>query len=191
MIELLLIGALAQVAVVPRGAEELPWPPWRQILSALEEPAIDAFPRDGRVFRFVWVPPFPSMRLFAVRVEDLGSGPRMTGKISRWTGRWTSDGEYNLRGTVEHTVEGPLSDSTWAELRALRGDGFWRFFPAEYPQPVADGAVWVLEGSAGGERLRIVQHVPKASPFKTLCRRMLDLLNPRLKEGESSLARDR
>ena len=63
MIELLLIGALAQVAVVPRGAEELPWPPWRQILSALEEPAIDAFPRDGRVFRFVWVPPFPSMRL--------------------------------------------------------------------------------------------------------------------------------
>ena len=185
MIELLLVGALAQgVVVVPRGAEELRW---HKILRALDEPAIDEFSRNARVFRFVWVPPFPSMRFFAVRVQDLGGGPRMTGKISRWT----SDADFNIRGTVEDTVERPLSATTWAELRDLREAGFWKFFPAEYPEPVADGAVWVLEGSAGGERLRIVQHVPKASPFKALCRRMLDLLNPRLNESESSLARER
>jgi hypothetical protein len=126
------------------------------------------------------------MRIFAVRVEYGGDGPRLVAKSARWT----YDTLLHQSGQVEHAVEHPLSASVWEELAELRQEGFWRFHPEDFPQPVSDGSVWVLEGSAWGERLRVVQHVPGPSAFKALCKRMLMLFNPLLTDAEASLARE-
>lgn len=181
MIAAAILAVAGQLAILPTGAEQYPV---SQALGVLQEPPIDAVATDVRVFRFVWIPPFPSMRLFSVRIEDVGHGPRMVAK----TARWTYDPSLGLSGSVERTLQRQLSAEVWADLAALRHEGgFWTFNPEAFPQPVHDGSVWVLEGAAWGERLRVVQHVPGPSQFKTLCRRMLALFNPRLTDAESSL----
>ena len=180
---LALAAALGELTVLPVGAREYPV---AQVVRVLQEPPLESLNEEAKMFRFIWMPPFPSMRLFAVRLENTGGGTRMTAKSARWT----YDKSLTISGHVESVVQRQLSADAWAELASLREDGFWRFRPEVFPQPMHDGAVWVLEGTSAGERLRIVQHVPGPGPFRTLCRRMFQLFNPPLTDAEESLGRE-
>ena len=174
--------ALSGVTVLPVSAERLDL---TDALLATDERPMEEWPERGRVFRFIWLPPFPSMRIFSVRVQDVGQGPVVVARAIEWT--------YDkhlavVRVRVESRLERRLSPTEWSELASMRESGFWKFRPEAYPQPSLDGAVWVLEGSADGERLRVVQHVPVASAFKATCQRMLSLFNLKLRTQELAVS---
>ncbi len=182
MILATLVLAAAGVTVLPAAAARFDM---ANVVRVVDEQPLEQWPANGRVFRFIWIPPFPSMRMFSVRVQNLGDGPVVSARAAEWT----YDKQLGLVPVrIETRLERRLSPSEWDELASMRVRGFWGYRPQDYPQPFADGSVWVLEGSAWGERLRVVQHVPEASPFKTLCQRMLLLLNPRLREQERFVA---
>ena len=79
--------------------------------------------------------------------------------------------------------------------RVGRGDprpgqaGFWKYHPQDYPRPFSDGALWAPEGSAAGERLRLVQHVPSPGAFVDLCKMMVKVSGIGLADNEGSLGR--
>src|SRR5260221_2474438 len=56
---------LAGVTVLPSSGTELRLEP---ILAAFREPVLEGVKPDARVFRFIYLPPFSSMRRFMVRV---------------------------------------------------------------------------------------------------------------------------
>jgi hypothetical protein len=108
-----------------------------------------------------------------VRVQDLGAGPELEAKAV-----WKD-------GRVDARVKRRLTTEEWNLLLTARQDGFWRYSPEGWPQPVADGSDWVLAAVAGGERLRLVQHVPKVGAFRSLCWSMFRLsgIKPSSREG--------
>jgi hypothetical protein len=168
LLQVLQLAVLAGVTVLPANAAEFDLSP-----SALEEAPIDSW-SEARAYRFIWVPPFQSQRIISVRVRESGDGFELSAKAVK-------SGRIVLRKTRR------LSAGEWEELSEARQQGFWKYHPQDYPQPFFDGAIWVLEGSAGGERLRVVQHVPSPGPFVDLCKMMLKLSGIRPADNEASL----
>jgi hypothetical protein len=166
------LASAAGVTVVPPSAGEFDL---RPTLRLLGEQSLEALPSEGRVFRFLWLPPFESQRTICVRVQDLGDGPELEAKTVWSTGRSEAHVKRNLKA------------EEWQALVSAREDGFWKYSPEAFPQPVADGAYWILEGAAGGERLRVVQHVPKAGAFRSLGYLMFRLSGITLRPTEASL----
>jgi hypothetical protein len=173
---LLLALLIAEVTVIPKGAAELDM---TASLKVLQEPSLESLSAEGRVFRFIWLPPFPSQRLFAVRIQDLGSGPELYWKAATWNADWT--------GKVTGSGRRPLTPAEWDRLMEFRKGGFWTFQPQDYPQPVVDGPVYVLEAAVWGDRTRVVQHVPSPGPFRELCREMFLLSGMKTVDSERSL----
>jgi hypothetical protein len=167
-----LLAAPGTVTVVPASAAELDMRPF---LALVKEPALEALPATARTFRFLWLPPFQSQRTICVRVQEGAGGPELEAKAV------TSDGKPDVH------VKRKLTKQEWETLASAREDGFWKYQPETFPQPVFDGAYWVIEGRAGGERLRLIQHVPKAGAFRSLGYFMFRLSGIRLRESEASL----
>jgi hypothetical protein len=160
------------VTIVPPSAADLDL---TLTLRLVREQPLDAFPATGRVFRFLWLPPFQSQRIICVRVQDVGAGPELEAKAV-----WRD-------GRVDARAKRRLTDAEWSLLLSAREDGFWKYAPERWPQPVADGSDWILEGVAGGERLRLVQHVPKVGAFRSLCWSMVRLSGIKPSPREDSL----
>jgi hypothetical protein len=171
----LMLGVLAvkAVTVLPPAAAELDL---RPILARVGEASLESLPSEGRVFRFLWIPPFESQRTVCVRIQETPVGPVIDAKAV------TSDGK------VDAHVNRRLTTEEWDSLASAREHGFWKYHPDAFPQPVADGAIWVIEGQAAGERLRLVQDVPKPSPFRSLGYAMFRLTGIRLRATEASLS---
>jgi len=163
---------LQGVAVVPPSAQQLDL---RPVLSLLDEKPLELLPDHGRTFRFIWLPPFPSARIISVRVQDVGQGAELVAKAASW-GK-----------AIDTRVERRLTETEWQALADDREDGLWKYPPEEYPQAMHDGQVWVFEGVAAGECLRLVQHVPRMGAFKDACRRMFLLSGIKLSEHEHLL----
>src|SRR5260221_14062916 len=77
---------LAGVTVLPSSGTELRLEP---ILAAFREPVLEGVKPDARVFRFIYLPPFSSMRRFMVRVCPGGgfhfvSMENEAGKVAEW-----------------------------------------------------------------------------------------------------------
>ena len=170
--EVLAVLTVGSVTVLPPNATALDL---SAALKSLDEAPLEAWSDQARSFRFIWLPPFPSQRVISVRIQDTAKGALLSAKA------------VALSGGVVARAERRLSTAEWDELVEARQDGFWKFHPQEYPQPFFDGATWILEGAASGERLRIVQHVPSPGAFVDLCRRMFLLSGVRLHDSESSL----
>jgi hypothetical protein len=170
---------VTQVSVIPPAAAGLDI---TAPLKVLAEQPLETLPAEGRTFRFLWLPPFPSMRLVAIRVQDLGKGPEIFCKAATW--RPDGTGEVTASGHRE------MSAVEWDRLMEVRKQGFWTFTPQEYPQPVFDGSVYVLEAAVWGDRTRVVQHVPSPGPFRELCREMFLMSGLRTAPPEESLLRD-
>jgi hypothetical protein len=144
-------------------------------LRLLEEEPLESWPPEQRTFRFMWVSAFDSQRIISVRVFRTGEGPELVATAAK------------RGGAVDARLQRSLTDAEWENLREKRQAGFWTFRPDEYPRRgFADGSTWVLEGSAAGERLRVVQHIPKAGAFVDLCCEMFLLSGIRLAEPERS-----
>jgi hypothetical protein len=142
--------AMSSVTVLPPEAARFEL---ATVLRAVGEESMEHWPDKGRLFRFLWIPPFPSMRVFSVRVQDLGDGPILVARSAEWT----YDKSLGIvPGIADPPFERKLSQAEWDDLAEMRLAGFWKFHPQAYPQPYHDGVVWVLEGAAGGERLRVV-----------------------------------
>lgn len=144
-----------------------------EYLRLLEEEPLESWPAEQRTFRFMWVSAFDSQRIISIRVFRTSDGPEMVATAA------TRDGDLDVR------VERSLTDAEWESLRDKRQAGFWTFRPDEYPRRgFVDGPTWVLEGSAAGEQLRLVQHVPKDGAFVDLCCEMFLLSGIQLAEPE-------
>lgn len=166
------LAILAGVTVLPRKAADFDLTP---VLRALQEPAIDTW-SEARGYRFIWLPPFQSQRIICVRVQESAHGVELSAKAVKV-------------GRIVFQTSRRLSVAEWEALSEAREAGFWKYYPQDYPQPFSDGAVWVMEGSAGGERLRLVQHVPSPGAFVDLSRMMVKLSGIRLQDDEVSLGR--
>ena len=160
------------VTVVPPSAAQLDMRPF---LELVKEPVLEAIPAEARMFRFLWLPPFHSQRTICVRVQQAAAGPELEAKAV------TSDGKTDTH------VKRMLTNREWEALASAREGGFWKYQPEDFPQPVFDGGYWVIEGQAAGERLRLVQHVPKEGAFRSLGYLMFRLSGIRLRESEASL----
>jgi hypothetical protein len=145
--------AAGAITVLPQTAAHLDL---AEYLRLLDEPPLHSWPNDLRTFRFLWVPPFESQRLVSVRVEDGMDGALIVAKAA------------DRKNGVVDRLQRRLTPAEWDALAEAREHGFWKYYPQQYPQPVFDGAIWVLEGAAAGERLRIVQHVPSPGAFVDL-----------------------
>jgi hypothetical protein len=167
-----LLAAPDTVTVVPPSAAELDMRPF---LDLVKEPSLEAMPPKARMFRFLWLPPFQSQRTICVRIQETPAGPELEAKAV------TSDGKTDVH------VKRRLTNQEWEALASARENGFWKYQPEAFPQPVFDGGYWVIEGQAGGERLRLVQHVPKEGPFRSLAYLMFRLSGITLRPTESSL----
>ncbi len=172
LLQVLPLAILAGVTVLPAKAAQFDLSP---ALRALEEPSLDSW-SEARTYRFIWLPPFESQRIISVRVQESGNGFELSAKAVR-------QGRIVLRKSRR------LSQAEWEGLSEARQAGFWKYHPQDYPQPFSDGALWVLEGSASGERLRLVQHVPSPGAFVDLCKMMVKLSGIRLTDDEWSLGR--
>jgi hypothetical protein len=170
---LTVLASPAELTVVPPSAAAFDI---RPTLDLLGEQPLEAMSQEGRVYRFLWLPSFKSQRIICVRVEDLGTGPELEAKaISRM-------------GQSGAHVRRRLRANEWDSLVTAREDGFWKYSPEGFPQPIADGATWIIEGASGGERLRVVQEVPKPGPFRTLGYLMFRMSGIALLGTEASLS---
>ena len=160
------------MVVVPSSAAALDWAP---VLGLLREAPLETVATDRRLFRFFWLPPFPSQRRIVVRIQETPAGPEIEATAV------TSEGK------VDAHIKRPLRPTEWEAVAAAREAGFWKYHPEAFPQPVSDGAYWVIEGQASGERLRMVQHVPTAGAFSSLGYLMFRLSGITLRPGEESL----
>jgi hypothetical protein len=160
------------VFVVPASAARFDLTP---VLSLIKQTPLETLERGRRFYRFFWLPPFSSQRRICVRIEETAAGLELEALA------------VTSEGRVDAHVKRPLLQAEWDEVAAARESGFWKYKPQEFPQPVADGAYWVIEGQAGGERLRIVQHVPEAGAFRSLGYLMFRLSGITRLPGEESL----
>ena len=163
----MIAGALLLLFSVP--AAPVPLPAWtvERATRLLAEPDLAATPASVACFRFMWLPPFPAMRLVSVRTCR---GPRGTDLVAKAVGNWSAQ-------SVEPALlaQRVLTADEWEELRVARVRGFWNFIPEAFPNyQVADGASWVFESAVSGEYRVLWQHVPSQTPFRVLCRLMLN-----------------
>jgi hypothetical protein len=78
-----------------------------------------------------------------------------------------------------------MSVKLWSTLAESRQAGFWRFAADPYPRcGFTDGTEWILEGRVGEEYHRITQHIPRDTPFRALCVKMLETSGLKLNEFE-------
>ena len=166
----LLVAPGSITTVLPSGAD-LDIGPTLELVS---ESPLEAFPEETRVYRFFWLPPFESQRTICVRVQEAAGGPELEAKAVR-------------AGKTYAHVKRKLTEQEWEALASAREAGFWKYQPEMFPQLIADGSYWVIERQAGGERLRLVQHEPKAGAFRSLGYLMFRLSGIKLGSREASL----
>ena len=176
------VVAMSAVVVLPPEALKLDL---SSVLRVVDEQPLEQWSVTDRTFRFIWIPPFPSMRMLSVRIQELPGELQLAARAAEWQ---YDKGLGVVPVRIDSRLDRQLTPAEWDQVASMREDGFWKFHPQAYPQPYHDGSIWVLEGSAGGERLRIVQHVPQPSAFKSLCQKMLSLFNLRLREQELSVS---
>ena len=152
---------------VPAAASD----PVSMTLAALLEPPVGQLPEGDQVFRWTWLRSFhPPV---VVTVKKQGGAATMRVKALDWP--YTLGPEGARVGKLAIDRQRRLTDAEWDSLARLRRAGFWVQAEETREPAGADGAYWILDGVAWGERHRVSRWSPGAGPFRELCVAMLKL----------------
>jgi hypothetical protein len=184
LLKVSVIGLVLAMALLAGAGPDEPAPatddPVTVWLLAMREPAIGRLPETDQAFRWVWLRSFhPPV---VVRVERQGSRAFVAVKMLDRAYGLGPDGVRASRLSVDRRR--PLADQEWESLAELRRAGFWLQSSSESEQFGVDGADWIMDGVAWGERHTVKRWSPESGPFRDLCLAMLKLSGVAIKPDD-------
>jgi hypothetical protein len=165
---------LAATVLACAAVDEPPPPlddPVTFALLAMQEPPVGHLAESDQAFRWVWLRSFhPPV---VVRVQKQGSEASIVVKmLDKPYGAGPDGLRVSKLAINEHRR---LNANEWDSLVELRRAGFWAQ-PSTEPEVLGvDGADWIMDGVAWGERHSVARWSPQRGPFRDLCMAMLKL----------------
>ncbi len=140
-------------------------------LNVMKEPPVGQLPRTEQAFRWVWLRSFhPPV---VVRVQKQGSQATIVVRMLDRAYGLGPDGVRAAKLVVDRRRG--LTADEWDSLVELRRLGFWAQAATEPEVMGVDGADWIMDGNAWGERHAVTRWSPESGPFRELCLAMLKL----------------